>query len=360
MTLSRFLIISLYLLSLFSLVSPSWGASGLEVKTWREKTAAGPMMYYMAKVDPRRFELKTVLAKRNNSGGFGRATSSAICKATKALIGINGSFFSYHTNLPTGLIMQNGDLVSSSPMNRSVFALREDGTCFVDDAQVNAGLTCTDGEEIVIERMNREPPKDGLAIFTPHIGRSTKTSVANARFEVAVDQNNMAITSANGNLPVPLGGYVISAAGKAADKLATHLPLGSYANIYTRLPETWQGVTQAIGGGPTLVKNGLVHVTAQAEKFSAAIAKGRAPRTAIGVDSKGAVMLVVVDGRHPGVSVGATLYELARVLVRLGAVDAINLDGGGSSTFVYGTRVLNRPSGGRERLVGNIIGVYNK
>ena len=89
----------------------------------------------------------------------------------------------------------------------------------------------------------------------------------------------------------------------------------------------------------------------------------RHPRTAAGVTADGhTLVLAVVDGRQPGYSAGATLPELAALMIRLGAVDAINLDGGGSSTFVYrpaqGPETVNRPSDGRWRAVANALGVW--
>ncbi|MBI2497666.1 MAG: phosphodiester glycosidase family protein [Opitutae bacterium] len=89
----------------------------------------------------------------------------------------------------------------------------------------------------------------------------------------------------------------------------------------------------------------------------------RHPRTAAGLTADGrTLILVVVDGRQPGYSVGLKLPELADLLIELGAADAINLDGGGSSSFLYqpgnGPGITNRPSDGHWRPVGNHLGVW--
>lgn len=89
----------------------------------------------------------------------------------------------------------------------------------------------------------------------------------------------------------------------------------------------------------------------------------RHPRTAAGLTADGrTLILVVVDGRQQGYSVGLKLPELADLLIELGAADAINLDGGGSSSFRYqptdGPEITNRPSDGRWRPVGNHLGVW--
>jgi len=88
----------------------------------------------------------------------------------------------------------------------------------------------------------------------------------------------------------------------------------------------------------------------------------RNPRTAAGVSQDGnTLILAVIDGRQPGWSVGMTLPELGQLMIDEGAWDAVNLDGGGSSSFIYeqptGTVVENRPSDGPHRAVANHLGV---
>ncbi|WP_428939261.1 phosphodiester glycosidase family protein [Fontivita pretiosa] len=86
------------------------------------------------------------------------------------------------------------------------------------------------------------------------------------------------------------------------------------------------------------------------------------PRTAVGVSRDGRkLILLVVDGRQPGHSLGMTTQELGQVMLELGASDAVNLDGGGSSTLVFADpnpRVLNRPSDGQERAVGANLAIF--
>jgi exopolysaccharide biosynthesis protein len=117
---------------------------------------------------------------------------------------------------------------------------------------------------------------------------------------------------------------------------------------------------EGLAAGPRLLREGVV-VPDPANQT-------RHPRTALGISASGdTVWLVVTDGRQSGYSEGATLAEMADLLKALGAVNAINLDGGGSSALVYndprsGLRVLNRPiqSGlpGKERPVATHIGVF--
>ena len=123
------------------------------------------------------------------------------------------------------------------------------------------------------------------------------------------------------------------------------------------------GVREAMAAGPRLLKDGR---RLSYEAFDAAYGAARHPRTAVGLDAgRRLAWLVTVDGRQPGFSDGASLDELTDILVSLGASDAINLDGGGSTTMVVesatGPVVLNRPIHtavpGRERPSANHLGV---
>lgn len=119
------------------------------------------------------------------------------------------------------------------------------------------------------------------------------------------------------------------------------------------------GVIHAIGGGPRLVKDGKVHITSGEERFKPDVAVGRAPRTAAGITSDGKLLLVAVTGRQAYHSIGVTLEELANLMIELGARDAMNLDGGGSSTMVVRDYVMNTPSDGQERRVADAILVFS-
>jgi exopolysaccharide biosynthesis protein len=108
------------------------------------------------------------------------------------------------------------------------------------------------------------------------------------------------------------------------------------------------GVLDAVGGAPMLVRDGAL--VGQCNS-----ACGSHPRTGIGVTRRGRILLVVVDGRQPRWSLGPTMDEFARIMRDLGAVNALNLDGGGSSTMVIRGKVVNRPSDGRERSISNAV-----
>lgn len=154
---------------------------------------------------------------------------------------------------------------------------------------------------------------------------------------------------------MPPGGAVVSANGEAARDLQALADewRQSDATEKTLVVQTALslGAVHSVGGHPVLLRDGQ----RQSWWTGDAKARGRHPRTLLGWTPSGETLLVVADGRAPGHSAGLTLEESADLLAELGASDGINLDGGGSSTFVgtcdVGPCVLNRPSDGRERLV---------
>ena len=110
---------------------------------------------------------------------------------------------------------------------------------------------------------------------------------------------------------------------------------------------------EVIGGNVILVKDGVIVPSKNKQKH---------PRTVVGLDASGKKLIIMlVDGRKPGVAVGMTYDELAAEMIRLGCRQALNLDGGGSSVMAVREAgklaILNEPTDGRERAVGNVLGI---
>lgn len=125
-------------------------------------------------------------------------------------------------------------------------------------------------------------------------------------------------------------------------------------DIKSAAGHSWDLVEQAVGGGPWLLRGGSEFIDFKDEGFSASFSSARHPRTALGLTADGKLLMVTVDGRQ-AISAGVGLPDLSRLMKRLGAVDAINLDGGGSTTIAVRGMLLNSPSGGEERPVANAL-----
>jgi exopolysaccharide biosynthesis protein len=129
----------------------------------------------------------------------------------------------------------------------------------------------------------------------------------------------------------------------------------------------WAEVTEALGGVSMLVHSMQPYVTVIDEAGGASFSTTRHPRTAVGVTKDNKLLFVTVDGRQPELSNGISLDNLANLMIQLGAVDAMNLDGGGSTTLVIFDTIVNFPSDkdsdgnpGKERAVANSIVVKSQ
>ena len=121
-------------------------------------------------------------------------------------------------------------------------------------------------------------------------------------------------------------------------------------------PQIGESFEDAVAGVPQLIKNGKIDITWEQEKASKSFVETRHPRTAVAKLKDGKFLMMTVDGRQPGVSVGMSLQELAEYLLSLGAIDAMNLDGGGSTTMFLDGKVVNTPSDKEgERKIGDAI-----
>lgn len=123
----------------------------------------------------------------------------------------------------------------------------------------------------------------------------------------------------------------------------TH-PDPSFTDLQTLDQWKWWKMNTAIGGGPVLVKDGLVQVTNEAEQMFVKGENDRHPRTAMGYTRKRQLIILAIQGRFPGIAEGATLAEEAKILADLGCVEALNLDGGGSSCVLVNGKETIQPS----------------
>ncbi len=227
------------------------------------------------------------------------------------------------------------------------------------------------GQRRAVNELNGPPGRNGIALFTSDWGTTTPRidgsyAVVLSPFPAAAPnadlQAPVIAAAANGPVPLAPGTAVLVARGNAAAKLQSEAAVGTVVTLRLILQPDWATVADAVGGGPVLVRDGRPVYRAN-EAFTVSQLAPRHPRTAIGQLADGRLLMVVVDGRQPGYSTGMTTFEMALAMVRLGAVRAMQLDGGGSATLAFEGTVLNRPSDGRERPIATALmlqyyGVY--
>lgn len=336
-------------------------------------TPHGPVVLHVVRA-PAPSGLYRLRPELGGGAVVGRETVTAIQRrrASEATsVGLNGDLFSFAEGRPSGITLRDGVLVTAPLPGRSSLGIRIDGVLDVRRVALRASWSGSGGPR-PLARLNAIPGPGQVALFTPEWGRATPRvpgaiAAVLAPFEPAVP--NAALSGvverlADAALPIPLapGLAVLVARAAAAELLRAEALPGTSLTLRLRLPPAWDAVTDAIGGGPALVRDGEPVLRVE-EAFSWAQLRTRAPRSAVGQRADGGLLLVVTDGRQPGYSVGMTTFELALTMVRLGAVRAMALDSGGSSTLAFDGELLNRPSDGRERAVGSALlleyrGVY--
>lgn len=273
---------------------------------------------------------------------------SNLVKQEHAFAGINGNFFS-GAGYPLGLLIQNGQLINAPLYNRTAWGITDDGRMYMSQVSLKAEMTIN-GQTYALDGFNRPRQSGEVVLYTSAYGKSTGT---NQWGKELVIKNYRVLAINTNDSAIPEGGMVISGHSAQYMALFNQVREGDPIMVSLRLTPDFlkMGVKEAIGGGPRLVLDGHVSINGQAEQFQSDILSGRAPRTALGITPHNHLLMVVVDGRTD-TSIGMTLTELANLMIKLGASQAMNLDGGSSSTLVLRNAVYNSPLKGE-------IGVNN-
>ena len=298
----------------------------------------------------------------------------------RVLIAINGGFgvlgdMRGYGGVLENLHIQNGELMTQPTDLEACFGVTDKGEFLIGPVQMKATVTIGDGI-FPIECINQRR-QDGCKsiLYTPRMGYSTHTN--RRGLEVTLTELKLPITGSYesqlivsefqevGNNPIPKNGAILSFRQRVKKEFVSQFSKAQRGRLEISLqPPIWNDVVHAIGGRMRLVKNGKVNETLEKMhhdekkhtpgKRTPVLALSHEPRTVLGYNDQ-KLILIVVDGRQPGYSTGMSLYELSTILVELGATEAINLDGGSSSTFIVDGKVVNRPSGQQERDVLNAV-----
>ncbi len=313
------------------------------------------------------------------------ATTSDMCASVGGVVCVNADYWICPTCGPPGggVVVDGVPLRTPSAVHPQVTVL-DDGTLTADELQIDVVLEAVfepeeqdvvEGvleepepprtETLMIHELNRSIP-DGVVLHSPAWATTTQrgpdtTEVTFGGPVPAIGTaGDVEIRAIGGNdAAIPGDGFVLVATGDArpgfADRLeefrrADRLVLRVTANLPARM---------STGGHPVILRDGQpVELEQRDPKV-----RNRHPRTIIGWNDAGDLWLLTIDGRQRGHSAGVTLREAADHVQQLGATDAMNLDGGGSSTFVTGVPctdgrapcVRNRPSDGRERRLSTAL-----
>ncbi len=329
----------------------------------------GPWFINILRIDLSRASLKIVHALDE---GVGLETVSSLAARYSAPAATNGGYFRIagtYRGESIGLLVLDHQLLSEPHNQRAGFGLIHAGdkTELIFGHLRFTGEISVGSEKHSVQGSNRPISPDELIIFTPQFHRNTLTNPDG--IEVAVRRNRVTtIGDLKGSSDFPADGYIISAVGRPREWVKIHVRKGSKVNFKWQLSSiepgndaNWLRVYSILGGGPQLIKAGKIAITDKQEKMAAGFATEGRPRTAIAKLESGRILLVTVDGRQPGISAGMTLEMLAELLLEFGAIEAMNLDGGGSTTMVVHNKIVNRPSDQTgERPVSDAVLIFPK
>jgi hypothetical protein len=337
-------------------------------------------LLHVAIVDPGRFRGSVIAS--HGTAIASRSTVATQAQQAGALAGINGGFFTIAAPLsnvagvPTGLGVYDGRLEAMANDSRADLVLDAGRRPRIENLRTSVQLNAQ-GASIAILGVNRQPgsaedcgvpgfvptsaPRQGvictgpddLVLFTPEFGAPLPSG---AGLQVTLAPNGTVASVGSRGGVVPSGDRVIQAIGSDAGWLMAHAQLGQHLSIREQLlggrgdEVRLAPATGIVSAAPILLRDGQVSIDAVREGvfdprdlFDYGFSAERHARTIAGVDRRGRLILVTADG-VPGTSEGLTLSEEAQLMSMLGARDAMNLDGGGSTTFVVNGTTINQTS----------------
>jgi hypothetical protein len=320
----------------------------------------GPISIWALRLDPQRTDLQAMLA---NDEIVGTETVADIAARHKPLAAINAGFFLPNGD-PAGVMAIDGRLVSDTRRPRGavgisrnsagvklVFARLRATASLVVQSRMPPGNGGAPATTIPIDGIDTTRIRGQLMLYTPSYHADTDT--AKGGLEWVVDSQRWRIASGphrGGKTRIPRRGFVLSYGGEIVPdslqllKPSTRVRLDVAYEPVEGEPKSWLLAQDIVGGAGLLIRDGRDVEDWSIERFNTGFAELRHPRTLIGSSADNTIWLVTIDGRQPELSVGMSLIELRALARRLGLTNALNLDGGGSTTMWVQGQVVNKPS----------------
>jgi len=275
-----------------------------------------------------------------------------------AVAAINGGFFNRNNQLPLGAIRRDSQWLSSPILNRGAIAWNDAGQFYIGRLTLLETLIGTNNVQLPISTLNSGYVHNGIGRYTPVWG-ATYTELSDNEIILVVQKNQVTNQLPGGKagqttVPIPQDGYLLTLRGNAAS--ASKLPIGSFVRITSSTsPPDFDRYPHIVGAGPLLLQNRQIVPDAKAEHFSNAFIAQKAIRSGICTTARGTLIIAAVHNRTG--DAGPTLAEHAQVAQLLGCVNALNLDGGSSTSLYLGGQLLDRSPSTAAR-VHNGIGIF--
>lgn len=267
----------------------------------------------------------------------------------KAIAAVNANYFK-KDGTPLGTLIVDGEWMAGPLFDRISMGFTARGDVFIDNPRLHGILETSNPSvpNIWINNIN-QPRRHGahVILYTRRWGGSVRLPYMGTL--VAVDAGGKVIDKSLQFMTVPYNGYVLSDSRKSE---IAKLQVGDVVNLsWHPKPDRWNNVVHAISGGPCLIRHGNLFVNLQGEHFRKNWTSSTIhARTAAGITKDKRLIMVTVEGKH-------TLWEVAKLLKELGCVDAMNLDGGGSTTMVVNGDILTRNRNSTQRRVAATLAV---
>ncbi|MBL1209098.1 phosphodiester glycosidase family protein [Geminocystis sp. GBBB08] len=300
--------------------------------------------------------LQPILA--NNNTVIGTAPLKTTAQNSEAIAAINAGFFNRNNQLPLGVIKNRDNWLSSPILNRCIMAWNDMGEVKFDRIMLEEIITTTKGDRFINNYINSGYIQAGVARYTSSWGLNYTTLSDNEI--VFIVENNLVKDKIVGgkagedSIVIQPKNYLL--VFRSAKSLAAKLDINDQITLNTgTIPANFATYPYIIGAGPLLLLNRQIVLNGETEKFSKAFNTQKASRSAIAVDNQGKILLVAIHNRVGGL--GVTLSEFAAILLKIGAVSALNLDGGSSTQMYLGGAIVDRSPATAAR-VHNGIGVF--
>jgi hypothetical protein len=344
--------------------------------TWHTSTdstllePAAPVQISLLRLDPQRVTLTSLLS--NEQVMFAEPVLEMAQRAG-AIAAVNAGFFNVSNGEPVGVLKVAGVLVSDTPVTKGAVGIwsNESGRMELAFDQISARVDLRIGEApdavaLGVDGVDTTRARGKLMLYTPKYHDHTDTAANGVEWVVSGSPLTVvAVRTDAGSSAIPPDGFVLSYGGLQLPEELKRLQPGTPVELETHWttvngldPGRLHTADHVINGAGLLRVRGRQVISWDNERLSGPnFVETRHPRTLIGVDRRGDIWLAVVDGRQAQ-SAGMTFTDMQRLADRLQLTDALNLDGGGSSTMVVQGKVVNRPSDATgPRAVSDAIGV---
>ena len=305
-------------------------------------------------------KVRSVLSGDRVAGGApAYEHTTSMCQRVSCHFAVNADFANLATGEPVGGAVIDGQFVRSPVAHHHQFMVSNSGRASAghmawSGAVTSAGALLRPPFSLGFHGVNVARHADRIVLYTGHWAASTGTDAAGVEILARVVDPGGPVPASrtiglelvelrSHNTTIPPWGVVLSGNGAGARALRDMWARHGRGELAPRLQLTVHAPdseTTSVGGYPVLVEDGRPVYLAATDGFT----RSRHPRTIAGRTADGTILLVTVDGRQPCCSIGMTLPEAADLMVALGATEAVNLDGGGSTTFVAHGVMVNHPS----------------